>query len=315
MAEEIRDSFVNELREIKKTNKELVVLVSDSTSTCRIKPFLEDNPEAVINVGIAEQNLIGMAAGMALGGFTPVTANAAPFLMGRSNEQVKNDICYSETNVKLVGLNPGFAYGSLGPTHHCLDDVSTALSFGNIQVFVPSDPEETRQITRYAVNHIGPVYIRLDSYKADNIHKDGYRFVPGESVVIKEGSDLTIVVLGTMIHTALTAAAELEKQGVQAEVISLPSIRPLQPEGILQSIGKTGNVLTVEEHSLHGGIGSIVAELVLEHGLSCKFKKLGVPAGSFAPASPRSDIQEEYNLHSDGIIQEALRLLNRTKNG
>ena len=136
MKEKMRDSFVKELQEIRKSNDRLVILVTDSTSTCRIKPFQLEYPDSVINIGIAEQNMIGVAAGMSLGGFIPVTANAACFLMGRSNEQVKNDICYSQTNVKLVGLNPGFAYGSLGPTHHNLDDISTMLAFGNIEIFV-----------------------------------------------------------------------------------------------------------------------------------------------------------------------------------
>ena len=132
MKEEKRDSFVKELKEIKKSNDQLIVFVRDSTSTCRINPFLLENPDSVVNVGIAEQNMIGIAAGLSLGGFIPVTANAACFLLGRSNEQVKVDICYAQTNVKVVGLNPGFAYGSLGPTHHNLDDISTMLAFGGI---------------------------------------------------------------------------------------------------------------------------------------------------------------------------------------
>lgn len=313
MAEEIRDSFVSELKRIKKNKEELIVLVSDSTSTCRIKPFLEDNPESVINVGIAEQNLIGIAAGMSLGGYIPITANATPFLLGRSNEQVKTDICYSETNVKLVGLNPGFAYGSLGPTHHCLDDISTTLSLGNIQIFVPSDPEETRQITKYAIDYTGPVYIRLDSFVAENIHKSDYEFIPGKAVLISEGSDITLISLGTMVHTALAAAEELGKKGISVDVLSLPSIRPLDSLGIIESLKKTAHVLTLEEHSIHGGIGSIVGDIILDNQLPCKIKKLGVPAGQFASASPRNDLKEDYNLHKEGIIAEALNLLNGEK--
>jgi len=273
MKEEIRDSFVKELQEIKKSNDQLIVLVSDSTSTCRINPFLLENPDSVVNVGIAEQNMIGIAAGLSLGGFIPVTANAACFLLGRSNEQVKVDICYAQTNVKLVGLNPGFAYGSLGPTHHSLDDISTILAFGGIDIFVPSDPEETRQITKYAINKDGPVYIRLDSFSAENIHGDSYSFQPGKSVVLREGADITLIALGTMIHEVLAAEEELKKTGIQADILSVPSIRPLDPEVIIRSLKKTGSVITLEEHSTHGGLGSIVGDIILENQLTCGIKK------------------------------------------
>ncbi len=311
MKEEIRDSFVKTLQEIKKQNEQVVILVSDSSSTCRIKPFFDEYPESVINIGIAEQNMVGIAAGMSMGGFIPVTANATPFLMGRSNEQVKNDVCYSQTNVKLVGLNPGFAYGSLGPTHHCLDDISTMLAFGGIEILAPSDPEETKQITQYAIAKKGPVYIRLDSFVAENIHKENYTFKPGNTVIIREGSDITLIALGTMVHEVIAANEELEKQGISAEIISIPSIRPLDPEGIIKSLKKTGAAITFEEHSTHGGIGSIIGDIILKNQLNCKIKKLGVPAGQFAEASPRSDIKESYNLHKEGIIHNVLALLDR----
>ncbi|MBI9101826.1 MAG: transketolase family protein [Spirochaetales bacterium] len=311
MKEDIRDSFVQELIKLKKQNDNIAVLVSDSTSTCRIKPFMELFPDGVINVGIAEQNMVGIAAGMALGGMIPITANATPFLMGRSNEQVKTDICYSNTNVKLVGLNPGFAYGSLGPTHHCIDDISTTRSFGNIHIFCPCDPKETRQIISHAVNMEGPVYIRLDSYKAENIHSSDYKFSPGEPVVIKEGKDITIIALGTIIHEVIAAAQTLSKEGIDAEIFSLPSITPLKREKIIKSLSKTKTVLTVEEHSVNGGVGSITGDIILEEQLNCKLLKSGVPAGTFAPASPRKDIQEEYQLDKNGIISNCRKILNR----
>ncbi len=311
--EELRDCFVEELSRIKENDDRLYVLVSDSTSTCRIKPFMEKYPDSVINTGIAEQNMIGIAAGMSLGGTIPFTANAAPFLLGRSNEQVKTDVCYSNTNVKLAGLNPGFAYGSLGPTHHCIDDISTALAFGNIQIFAPCDPEETRQITRYAASYEGPVYIRLDSFKADNIHKASYRFTPGEAVVIREGRDISLITLGTIVHEAIRAAVALEEEGVCAEIISLPSIRPLNPEGIIKSLQKTGAALTLEEHSTHGGIGALTSEIILDNRLDCSLKRGGVPAGYFAEAAPREVLKKMYGLDSDGIISSVKEILSKMK--
>jgi transketolase len=306
---EIRDSFVQELTSQREGNDKIMVLVSDSTSTCRIAPFMERFPQSLINVGIAEQNLVGMAAGFSLGGYTAITANAAPFLFGRSNEQVKIDICYSETNVKLIGLNPGFAYGSLGPTHHCLDDISIALSLGNIRIFCPCDPEETKQITSYAINSAGPVYIRLDSFQAENIHSSDYVFNPGEPVIIKKGKDITLITLGTIVHEVLLAAEDLAQKGIDAEIISLPSIRPLVPEKIISSILKTGRALTIEEHSLHGGLGSIISEIIVENRCDSSLLKSGIPAGSFAPASPRGDIRELYKLDRKGIVENALTLM------
>jgi transketolase len=307
--EEIRDCFVDELIKLKKEDDRLHVLVSDSTSTCRIKPFMEKFPGAVINTGIAEQNMVGIASGMSLGGLIPFTANAAPFLMGRSNEQVKTDICYSNTNVKLVGLNPGFAYGPLGPTHHCLDDISTVSAFGNIQIFAPCDPEETRQITRYAASYDGPVYIRLDSFRAENIHSSDYRFIPGEPAIISEGGDISLICLGTMVHEAIAAACKLSADGIKVDVVSLPSIRPLNPASLIASLEKTGAALTLEEHSMHGGIGSIACDIILDNRIRCLLKRAGVPAGSFAEAAPREDLKKLYGLDTEGIIRAAKQLI------
>jgi transketolase len=309
MKKEIRDSFVQTLIKMKKETDKLIVLVSDSTSTCRIGPFMQEYPDSVVNVGIAEQNMVGIAAGMSLGGMIPFTANATPFLMGRSNEQVKTDICYSNTNVKLVGLNPGFAYGSLGPTHHCLDDLSTALSFGNIEIFAPCDPEETAQITRYAFEKEGPVYIRLDSFQAEEIHPLDYQFIPGEPVMISEGTDISIISTGTIVHETLAAADLLKTKGVSVRIINIPSLRPLNRDALAELIPSASRVLTIEEHSTHGGLGDLVSEIILEKGLNCRIKKLGVPSGTFAPASPREDIKKDFNLHAEGIMTESIALL------
>lgn len=309
MKTEIRDIFVQTLSELRETNDTLAVLVSDSSSTCRIKPFMESYPESVINVGIAEQNLIGLAAGMSLGGMIPFTANAAPFLMGRSNEQVKTDICYSNTNVKLVGLNPGFAYGSLGPTHHCLDDLSTALAFANIEVLAPCDPMETAQITKYAFKKKGPVYIRLDSFKAESIHSLDYEFKAGEPVLLNSGKDISIISTGTIVHETIAAEKRLKEKGYSVQLINIPSLRPLNKKALTDLLKSTECILSVEEHSVHGGLGNLISDIILENRLNVKFRKLGVPEGEFAPASPREDIKAGYNLHAQGILEESIKLL------
>ncbi|HEY9595897.1 MAG TPA: transketolase family protein, partial [Spirochaetia bacterium] len=176
----------------------IALLVSDSTSTASAGPFAERFPERLVNVGIAEQNLLGVAAGMALGGFVAVTANAAPFALSRANEQLKNDICYSETNVKVVGLNAGFAYGSLGSTHHAIDDVSIVRGLGNIRIFAPADALECAQVFEHALRTPGPVYVRLDNAKYPAVHGPSYRFREGAVDVLRRGEDAVIFSLGSV---------------------------------------------------------------------------------------------------------------------
>jgi transketolase len=159
---------------------DLVPVVADSTSTAKIAPFMKKYPGRLVNVGIAEQTLVGAAAGLALGGKVAVTCNAAPFLISRANEQIKVDICYNNTNVKLFGLNSGASYGPLASTHHRIDDISVLRGFGNIEIYAPSSPNECRQIIDYALTHIGPVYIRLDGKALPELHDDDYRFTPGK---------------------------------------------------------------------------------------------------------------------------------------
>ena len=173
--QDLRDAVIATLVEAQNAGADLSVMVADSTSTSKIAPFEKAFPDRVINVGIAEQNMVGMAAGVALSGRTVFTANAAPFLFARSNEQLKNDVCYSETNVKMLGLNAGFAYGPLGATHHCTNDIAIARSMGNLQIFAPADAIQASAIARHALSHKGPVYIRMDSDKVPLLHDADYQ--------------------------------------------------------------------------------------------------------------------------------------------
>lgn len=305
----MREAVIDKFCEMAENNVNFNVLVSDSTSTSKLSPFQKAYPERVINVGIAEQNLIGMAAGLSLGGIPAVTANATPFLIARSNEQVKNDICYTNTNVKLIGLNPGFAYGPLGPTHHALDDISIMRSLGNIQIFSPGDPLEAAAIAEYAVKTEGPMYIRLDSLNLPEINKKDFHFIPGAVQLYKPEGEIAIIALGTSAHDALKASELLEKKNVSTKVIGLPSIRPLDKESLIKELSDVQAVVTVEEHSLHGGLGSLVSDLMMETGLFKKMKKLGVTEGEFAPADPRGDIKKHYSLDAEGIALTVEKLI------
>ncbi len=306
---DLREVMVRSFIRAVEDNINLVVLVSDSTSTSKIAPFREKYPDRLIDVGIAEQNLIGVAVGLTLGGYVAVTANAAPFLVSRSNEQLKNDVCYSDTNVKLVGLNAGVCYGSLASSHHAIDDISIMRGWGNVLILAPSDPVETERIFRFALKHIGPVYIRMDNAKFPTLHNQDYQFEPGKVDVLTTGDDVTIFAMGSVVHEAYTAAQTLKTDAINAEVINVSSIRPIDKKGIIESIQKTKKVITVEEHSLHGGLGSLISEIIAEAGLPVRFVRLGIPEGQFSKAGPRAELRAYYKIDKDGIVETAVKIL------
>ncbi|MGB8226957.1 MAG: transketolase C-terminal domain-containing protein, partial [Sedimentisphaerales bacterium] len=222
---DLRDVMVQSFIQAVQDGVNLVVLVSDSASTSKIAPFQEKYPDRLVNVGIAEQNLVGMAAGLSLGGYVAVTANAACFLVARANEQVKNDVCYSETNVKLMGLNAGVSYGPLASTHHAIDDISIMRGLGNIIILAPSDPVEAEKIFKFALNYVGPVYIRMDSAKFPVLHSSDYKFELGKVDVLMPGDDVSIFAMGSVVHEAYAAAQALKADSINAEVINVSSIR------------------------------------------------------------------------------------------
>ena len=309
--QDLREAMVQSLVEGVEQGIELVVLVSDSSSTSSIAPFKARFPDRLVNVGIAEQNLLGVAAGLSLGGYVSVTANAACFLVARSCEQLKTDICYSATNVKLMGLNAGVAYGSLASTHHAIDDISILRSMGTIRIFAPADGPEAAQVIGQALRTDGPVYVRLDNAELPVFHGSGYNFQPGRLDVLREGGDLTIFALGSVVHEALAAEDILAKQGMHATVVNMSSIRPTDTMAIARLARSTGRVVTVEEHSVNGGIGSLVAESLAEGGCAVRFERLGIPDGHFAKAGPRDEIRSHYGIDSSGIVRAALRVLSR----
>ena len=305
----LRETQINVYIKLAQEGVNLVYLVSDSVSTSKLKPFLQAFPDRVVNVGIAEQNLMGVAAGMANGGFIPVTGNATPFLISRSNEQLKVDISYSNSNVKVNGLHAGFSYGTDGCTHHEVNDVSVMRGFPNFEIYVPCDPRECAQITEYAITkRVGPVYISLNTGNFSDITPEDYRFVPGKPVKFASGKDLTIVALGTAVHDALQAQQQLGSS-VSADIFSISSVRPLDLSEIAASIKKTGRVVTIEQHSTHGGAGSLVAECIADRGLGAKLKRLGVPEGAYTKNWIAPDNKVYFGLDAEGIVKSVKTFL------
>jgi transketolase len=286
-----------------KQGAEIMYLVSDSVSTSKVKPFRDLFPERVINTGIAEQNLMGIAAGLAASGVIPVTGNAAPFLISRSNEQLKVDVSYSNSNVKVNGMHPGFSYGTDGVTHHEVNDICTIRGMPNFEIYVPCDSRECNLMLNYAVlERRGPVYVSLNSGKFPLVTPSDCIFKPGQPLCFSEGRDITVAALGTAVHDAL-GAAEILKGRLSCDIFAVTSIRPFLPEALVESIRRTGLALSVEQHSTHGGLGSLVAELIAGLGLGARLLRLGVPEGSFTKNRTAADNKAFFRLDAAGIAK------------
>lgn len=301
-AEHLANVMVQAFIDAVENGVDLVPVVADSTSTAKIAPFIKQFPDRLVNVGIAEQSMVGMAAGLALGGKVAVTCNAAPFLISRANEQIKVDVCYNNTNVKLFGLNAGASYGPLASTHHAIDDLAVMRGFGNIEIYAPSSPRECRQIIDYAMQHQGPVYIRLDGKALPELYAENYRFVPGAVNTLREGHDLALVATGSTVHEIVEAAQTLAESGIQAQVVSVPSIRPCDTPALLAALKGCNAVITVEEHNVNGGLGSLVAEVMAEAGIGIPLKRLGIPDGEYAAAADRGWMRQHHGFDAQAII-------------
>lgn len=312
-SEHLATVMVNAFIDAVDRGMDLVPVVADSTSTAKIAPFMQKFPGRLVNVGIAEQTLVGTAAGLALGGKIAATCNAAPFLISRANEQIKVDICYNNTNVKLFGLNAGASYGPLASTHHSIDDIAVLRGFGNIEIYAPSCPIECRQIIDYALSHIGPVYIRLDGKALPELHDEHYRFVPGHIDILREGNDIALVAMGSTVHEIVDAAAQLAQAGIEASVISVPSIRPCNTAQLLAALTPCRAVVSVEEHNINGGVGSLVAEVLAEAASAIPLRRLGIADGQYAIAADRAATRARHEIDVAGIVRNATALLNAAR--
>jgi transketolase len=290
----------------------IVAVANDSIGSSNLKDFKKRFPERLVNVGIAEQNMVGVAAGLANGGLIPFVCAASCFLTGRALEEVKVDLGYSRSNVKLCGMSSGVAYGELGPTHHSIEDLAWTRAIANMTVVVPADPAETAAAVRAAAACDGPVFLRLSRTPVPDIHPGDYEFQIGRAAQLKPGSDLTLVANGTMVCRALEAASLLERDGIHAAVVNVSTIRPLDREAIIEAAMR-GPIVTIEEHTVLGGLGGAVAEVVVEtHPV--RMRLLGIP-GEFAPTGSPAFLFEHFGLTPEGIRQAALHLFEEIAHG
>jgi transketolase len=304
-----RDAYMNALEEMAAADARVCAVANDSLSSSKLKNFKEKFPDRFVNVGIAEQNMVGVGAGLANGGMVPYVCGASCFLTARAMEQVKVDLAYTRANVKLCAMSPGMAYGQLGPTHHSIEDLAWMRVLPNLTVIVPADPVETAAAMRYSLTHEGPMFLRIARVPVPRVHGDDYEFRLGKAVQLREGSDVTLIANGLMVSRALDAANALDARGVSARVLNMGTVKPLDREAIVDAARTTRGIVTAEEALAAGGLGGAVAEvLAQEHPVPMRI--LGVP-DVFAPTGTVEFLLEHFGLTAAGIERAALDLLQR----
>lgn len=308
----MRNAYLAALHDLAQKNSQVLAVVADNGAIVYDK-FRADFPKQFINFGIAEATMISVSAGLANCGKIPFAYTIIPFLTMRAYEQVRNDVCLQKQNVKLVGVGAGFAYSTLGPTHHAIEDLAIMRVLPNMTILSPASPLEAKKVTMAAAKIDGPVYIRLGTTKEPEIYETDYDFQVGRGVTLLKGNDLTIVGTGSIVYNILQAAQELHQHGIHARVINLHSIKPIDHEILVKASRETGVVITVEEHSKIGGLGGAVAEVLLENnGAPQIFVRMGMD-DIFCHGYGSHDYLKEQNSLSTRSIYEKVKLLYKQK--
>ena len=300
----IREAFGKKLALLGRENSNLVVLDADLSCSTQTKIFAQEFPDRFFNVGIAEQNMISTAAGLALVGKIAFAASFAVFATGRTYDQIRSSVCYQKANVKIIGTHGGITVGEDGATHQALEDVSLMRGLPGMMVIVPADCNECEQILDFAAKYEGPVYIRLSRNSLPNIYSSDYKFNPYKANILQEGTDVTLVSNGDLLAEVCEAANLLKQKGVNAEVISLPVVKPLDSKTILDSAKKTKLVVTVENHSILGGIGSAICELLSE-SLPTRVLRIGMN-DTFGQSGTPADLLKYYGLDAESIANRII---------
>lgn len=302
-----RDAYSQTLEAMASEDKRVCAVVNDSVSSTKMKKFKDLYPDRFVNVGIAEQNMVGISAGLANGGMVPYVCGASCFLTARAMEQVKVDLGYSKWNVKLCGMSSGMAYGQLGATHHSIEDLAWTRVIPNLTVIVPADPQETEQVMRYSLEHQGPMFLRISRMPVVKVHAPEDLFTLGRAATLHDGDDITIITNGVLVSRALSAAKQLAERGISARVLNMSSIKPIDSDAIVKAARETRGIITAEEALQAGGLGGVVAEITALHH-PCRMRMLGLP-DVFAPTGSAEFLLDHFQLNADGIIHAACNLL------
>lgn len=304
-----RDAYGKALVYLGGVNEDIIVLDADLSKSTKTADFLKAYPERFFNMGIAEQNLIGFSAGLAAAGKVPFASTFAVFAAGRAFEIIRNSVAYPKLNVKIAVTHAGVSVGEDGGSHQAVEDLALMRSLPNMTVLVPADAQETFQVIKAAAEYHGPVYIRMGRLAVPVLFDDSYHFEIGKANVIREGKDVTIIANGLMVAEALKAADELNGQGVEAAVVNCASLKPLDTETIIAQARKTGAVVTAEEHSIIGGLGSAVAE-VLSENHPVPLVRVGIQ-DSFGESGRPEELLVKYGLTSQHIVKAAAKALSK----
>lgn len=308
----MRTAFIQSLYEIARKDPRVVLVVGDLGFGV-VTQFMKELPDQFLNAGVAEQNMTGIAAGMALSGKVVFTYSIANFPVMRSLEQVRNDICYHNANVKIVSVGGGMAYGSLGISHHATEDIAVTRALPNLLVVAPGDPVETRLAVQALVTHDGPCYLRLGRAGEPVVYREDPDFKLGEAICLRQGGDLTLISTGGGLANVMRAAEVLKGYGLSARVISMHTVKPLDETAVLRAARETGAIFTVEEHSIIGGLGSAVAEVLLESGVHVRcFKRIGLQGTFSSKVGDQDYLRAQYGLDAKGIVSTILATLKVT---
>ncbi len=295
-----RAAICEVLMEQAKEDKDIIVLCSDSRGSASLAPFAKEYPEQFVEVGIAEQNLVGIAAGLAKAGKKAFAASPACFLSTRSYEQAKVDVAYSDTNVKLIGISGGISYGALGMSHHSAQDIAAMSAIPNMRVYLPSDRHQTRKLTECLLKDNKPAYIRVGRNPVEDIYEEeNVPFVMDKATVLSEGDDVAIIACGEMVKPAVDAAKLLKEKGIEATVLDMYCVKPMDKDAVLQAAKNCKLVITVEEHSPYGGLGAMVSQIVAAEGVA-RVINLSLPDAPVITGTSK-EVFDYYGLNAEGI--------------
>jgi transketolase len=302
------DVFADTLLALARDSRNVFVVTSDSRGSARLASFAAALPEQIIEVGIAEQNLVGIAAGLASTGKIVYAVSPASFLTARSLEQIKNDVCYSDHPVKLIGISGGVSYGALGSTHHSIHDIAALRAIHNCTIIVPADNLETAEAVNASARMSHPVFIRFGKRPMPHLHRPGTRFEVGKASLVREGHDVAFIATGETVIHALQAANDMDKEGVSARVISMHTIRPLDTQAVVRAARECRAIVTVEEHCCAGGLGEACAAILMQAGLHVPLKIVGFPDEDTVTGS-QLEIFTHYGISAEGLAHTAKMLL------
>jgi len=305
----VRTAFFRTLLELAAADPRISLVVGDLGFGV-VEPFAQQFPERFVNAGVAEQTMTGIAAGMALTGKVVFTYSIANFPTIRCLEQIRNDVCYHAADVKIVAVGGGFAYGALGMSHHATEDLALMRALPGMVVVAPGDPAEVELATRAMVEHRGPCYLRLGRVGEPRVHGERVSFRLGQAIELRSGQRLTIIATGSMLQMAITVADRLARDGVDTRVLSMHTVKPLDIDAVVAAARETRAIVTLEEHSIVGGLGSAVAETLAESGVGpVVFKRLGLPGTFVSEAGSQEYLLAVHGLSEDGIIRSLKPIL------